>query len=268
MDSKTIRAVSKAVLPLEVRNRLRALQRRFRLHWIRVGTVDFGKLRRLSPVSDVFGLDRGLPIDRYYTEKFLSAQHSDIQKRVLEVGESLYTRKFGGGRVAQSDVLHVVEGNKNATIVADLTCADHIPSDTYDCIILTFTLQMIYDFRAALRHLYRILKPGGVLLVTSNGISRIGRREGVDPWAEYWHFTTESVRRLFRENFPAANIEVGSYGNVLAAIASLHGLVAEDLSREELDYFDPDFEVLVTVRAVKPEVMLLQRLNNCKKWAS
>lgn len=36
-----------------------------------------------------------------------------------------------------------------ARIVADLTRADHVPSDTFDCIIFVRaqTLQMIYDVR-------------------------------------------------------------------------------------------------------------------------
>jgi SAM-dependent methyltransferase len=210
----------------------------------------------MSPISPVFGLDRGLPIDCYYTERFLSTYASDILGDVLEIGDDRYTQKFGGNRVTRSDVLHMVEGNPQATIVADLTCGDNILSDSFDCIILTFTLQMIWDVRAALQHLYRILKPGGVLLVTSHGISRIARREGVDPWGEYWHFTAQSARRLFKETCPAANLKVEVYGNVFAAIASLHGLATEELSREELDYSDPDYEVLIAVRAVKPEVAL------------
>ncbi|MBE3119884.1 MAG: hypothetical protein IMZ50_14165 [Candidatus Atribacteria bacterium] len=39
---------------------------------------------------------------------------------------------------------------------------------------------------------------------------------------------------------------------MLIAIAFLHGLAAEGLRREELDYHDPDYEVLITVRAIKP----------------
>jgi SAM-dependent methyltransferase len=167
------------------------------------------------------------------------------------MGDDFYTRKFGGDRVTKRDVLHVVDGNPLATIVADLTCADNIPSDTFDCIIFTQTLEMIYDPRAALRHLYRILKPGGVLLSTSGGIKKIGRHEGVDPWGEYWHFTSQAVGRLFQEIFPAANVRVGVYGNVLATVATLHGLAAEELRQAELDYLDPDYEVLITVRAAK-----------------
>lgn len=217
---------------------------------MRAGTVDFGGLRRLTPVSRVFGLDRGLPIDRYYIDQFVAEHASDIRGHVLEIGDDSYTRRFGDGRVARCDVLHVVGGNPNATIVADLTRAG-IASNAFDCIILTQTLQMIYDVRAALEHLHRILKPGGVLLVTANGISRIARREGIDPWGEYWRLTAQSARRLFHEAFSSLNIEIEVRGNVLSAICFLMGLSAEELTVEELDCTDPDYEVLIAIRAVK-----------------
>ena len=61
------------------------------------------------------------------------------------------------------------EGNPQATIVADLTDAPHIPDDTFDCAIVTQTLQFVYDVRAAFATLHRILAPGGVLLATVPG---------------------------------------------------------------------------------------------------
>jgi|SRR3990172_8519866 len=247
--------VARAVLPEGVTRWLRAQQRRYRLQWPRAGMVQFGSLRRVTPISRNVGFDRGIPIDRYYIEQFLATHAADIQGHVLEIGDDSYTRKFGGDRVTRSEVLHVVAGNPKATIVADLTCADHVGSDTFECIIFTQTLQMIYDVRAVLWHLYRILMPGGVLLVTSHGISKICRREGVDRWGEYWHFTTQSARRLFQEIFPPANVRVEAHGNVLTAVAFLHGLATEELRQEELDYCDPDYEVLVAVRAVKPGTM-------------
>jgi SAM-dependent methyltransferase len=209
-------------------------------------------LRRTTPISRVFAYDRGMPIDRYYMESFLSRHRLDISGRVLEIGDPYYTKKFGGDRVTASDVLHYVPDAPHATIIADMTCADVIPSNTFDCIILTQTLQMIFDFRAAMQHIHRILKPGGVLLLTSGNIAKIARREGVDPWGEYWHFTSQSLRRIFLESFPEGNTTITVYGNVFAATAFLHGLAAEELHRDELDYLDPDFEVLNAVRAVKP----------------
>jgi SAM-dependent methyltransferase len=206
----------------------------------------------LTPVSRNFGWERGLPIDRYYIEKFLASHTAVIRGRVLELGWRDYTRKFGGDRVNCSDVLHYVPGNPEATIVADLTCADDIPGDTFDCIIFTQTLHVIFDFRAALGHLFRILKPGGVLLITTPGIAKISRREGVDPWGTYWHYTGQGAQRLFCEFFPPDLVTVATHGNVLAAVAFLHGLATEELRPEELDYHDPDYELLLTVCAVKP----------------
>lgn len=214
-----------------------------------VGSVRLGDLRRVTPISREFGFDRGLPIDRYYIEKFLSIQAQDIQGRVLEIGDDTYTQEFGGSRVTKSDVLHVVEGNPKATIVGDLTMADHIPSNTFDCIILAQTLHLIYDVRAALGTLYRILKPGGVLLATFPGISQSSQDEWGDYWC--WSFRTLSARRLFEEVFSAADVKVVADGNALVAIAFLQGLATEELRQEELDYSDPDYEVLISVRAVK-----------------
>lgn len=242
---------AKAIFPPRLRSWVVKQQRLHRLQWPRAGSVDFGGLRRTTPVSPIFGMDRGMPIDRYYIEQFLRRHAADIQGRGLELGDAYYLTKFGGDRVRQKDVLHVTAGSPDATIIADLTDAAHIPSDAFDCIVFTQSLQMIYDFQAALRTLHRILKPGGVLLLTTHGISKIGRRLGRDDWGEYWHFTTQSIEALFRDHFPGAAVEVTSWGNVLAATGFLHGLAAEELAPAELDYRDPDFEVLVTARAVK-----------------
>ena len=244
-------ALSKKCVSPKVRNWIVRMQRKYRLQWPRMGSVGFGDLYRVTPISPIFGIDRGFPIERYYIEKFLEENSGDIKGRCLEMGDAFYINKFGGNRVNKIDILHYVEGNPDATIVADLTCADNIPSDTFDCIILTQTLQMIYDMKAALRHLHRIIKPGGVLLMTSHGISKIGRRLGRDDWGEYWHITTQSAEKLFKETFPGADITVGSYGNVLSAMCALHGIVSDEIHKKELDYLDPDFEVIVTVRAVK-----------------
>jgi SAM-dependent methyltransferase len=238
-------------LPVRVREWLRLQQRRRRLQWPRTGTVGFGPLHGVRPASRVFGLDRGLPIDRYYMERFLAAHRGDIAGRVLEIGDDRYTRKFGGSLVLRSDVLHCVGGTRGATLIADLTAAQSLPVAVFDCVIATQTLQMIYDVRAACENLARMLKPGGVLLVTSHGISRVARREGIDPWGEYWHFTSQSLRRLLTHAFDGGAVDVTAYGNVLSAIASLHGLAAEELTAEELDYADPDYEVLLGARAVK-----------------
>jgi len=251
--AERFKAMAKAVLPVGIRRWLRMKLRRLVL-WPPVGQVDFDGLRRVTPISRVYS-DRGPSVVRYYIENFLARHAQDIRGRALEIGDDRYMRKFGSTRVTKRDVLHVWEGNPRATIVADLTSADHIPSETFDCIIFTQALQYVYDVRAAIRHLHRILKPSGVLLATLPGISHISRYD-MDCWGEYWRFTTMSARRILEEVFLPANVRVKAYGNVLTAVAFLHGLAAEELTKEELNYTDPDYEVLIEVRAVKPEAAL------------
>jgi hypothetical protein len=76
-----------------------------------VGSVRFGDLRRTSPISSNFGVDRGVPLDRYYIEGFLIRNAGDVHGRVLEVATNGYTKRFGGERVTRSDVVSVVEGD-------------------------------------------------------------------------------------------------------------------------------------------------------------
>lgn len=220
--------------------------------WPSVGLVRLGHLRRLTPISQAWGYDRGLPIDRYYIEQFLSVCAVDIQGHVLEVKDNSYTVKYGGDRVTKSDVLHKMEGNSRATIVADLTSAPELSADTFDCIICTQTLQFIYEVKAAIETLHRILKPSGVLLVTVPGVSQISRYD-MDRWGDYWRFTTLSAGMLIAEAFPMSNVMVQAYGNVLSAISLLHGLASEELDQKALNSLDPDYEVLIAIRAVKPE---------------
>jgi SAM-dependent methyltransferase len=239
---------AKAVLPPGLRRWLR-LRNKFNL-WPPVGMVWFGSLNRVKPISSVFGYDRGNCIDRYYIEKFLSSYGDDIRGHVLEVADDEYTKRFGTERVSKSEVLYAQEGNPKATLVADLTAADHVPPNSFDCIILTQTLQFIYDFPAAITTLHRILKPNGVLLATFPGISQISRYD-MDRWGDYWRFTTLSARKIFERDFASESVTVKAYGNVYSAVGLLHGLAMEDVERTKLDYEDADYEVVITVRALK-----------------
>jgi SAM-dependent methyltransferase len=215
-----------------------------------VAGVDFGDLRRTTPISREFGFDRGCPVDRHYIERFLERNAADIRGRVLEVGEDTYTRRFGGKQVTQSDVLHVVEGNPAATIVADLAHAPQIRSDCFDAVILTQTLHLIFDLQNSVRTIYRILKPGGVVLLTVPGITRVpADLDWGDTW--YWSFTERALRKLFESPFGHDAVITETRGNVLTAIAFLQGLSTDDLAIEELDHLDREFPVTITLRAKK-----------------
>lgn len=215
-----------------------------------IGKVDFGQLRRTRPISVYYGLDRGLPIDRVYIERFLDAHRSDIRGAVLEIGGPEYTQRFGDARVTHSDVLDIEATNPSATLVADLTSANHIEGNRYDAIILTQVLQLIFDVPSAIGTLHRLLRPGGVLLVTVSGVSSIGSACRDDAsWC--WSFTPLSLRRLLAARFGASNVETKSHGNVLTAVTFLHGLAASELDQSEFAVDDVDYPIVVTGRAVK-----------------
>jgi ubiquinone/menaquinone biosynthesis C-methylase UbiE len=146
--------------------------------------------------------------------------------------------------------LHVTPGAPQATIIGDLTQADHIPTNRFDCVILTQTLQLIYDVRAAIRTLFRIVKPGGVVLATVPGITPISDAQWSRQW--YWNFTRLSAARLFQEQFPVSCVTVDTQGNLLSALAFLQGLAARELSPEELAHADERYDVTISIKAVKP----------------
>jgi SAM-dependent methyltransferase len=212
--------------------------------------------RRTAPVSRGYGYDRGTPIDRHYIDDFLWRHGpapgygiGDIRGHVVEVGGNEYATRYGAA-VTRLDVLHVSAANRLATVVGDLTDGTGIPSSTWDCVICTQTLQVVFDVRAAIATLHRMLRPGGVALVTTAGISSACKPDR-DLWGDYWRFTSRSIRMLFDEAFPPAAVTVEAYGNVLSTAAFLYGLAAEELRPRELDCRDPDYELLLAVRARK-----------------
>jgi SAM-dependent methyltransferase len=211
--------------------------------------VDLGDLRRTRPISTHWGFDRGTPIDRYYIEAFLSEHAGDVRGTVLEFGDDSYARRFGGPRIGQTAVLDIDPANPQADYHEDIASGGGLPARAFDCVICTQALHLVYDVPAAIAALARALKPGGVLLATMPGITRISVSEWPGSW--FWSFTSTSVQRLFAEHFGSSNVSVRSCGNVLAATAFLYGLAVEDLGTDELDVNDPEFELSILVRAVQ-----------------
>lgn len=206
-------------------------------------------MRNLEPISRVFALDRGTPIDRVYIEHFLESNRQHIQGVLCEIADNSYSKKYGSN-VKAYEILHYTNDNPKATIVGDLSNISTIPQNKIDCFILTQTLNFIYDFKSAIGGLHHMLNMGGVALVTVAGISQISRYD-MDRWGDYWRFTDLSIKKAFEEVFGEENVEVGTYGNVLAATAFLQGISAEELTKEELFYKDKDYQMTITIKATK-----------------
>jgi len=203
-----------------------------------------------KPISTEFGFERGTPIDRRYIEEFLYSNRHHIKGKVLEVGDSTYSKRFAGGEVTSLEVLHAVPGNKSATIVGDLTDPLSLPENQVDCFVCTQTFNFIFDVQKAIEGAHRLLKPGGTLLATVSGISQISRFD-MDRWGDYWRFTSASVQKLFEPVFKG-EFQIEIFGNVLAATAYLQGIAVEDLPDERLlDEYDPDYQLVICIVARK-----------------
>ncbi|MDD3693770.1 MAG: methyltransferase domain-containing protein, partial [Oscillospiraceae bacterium] len=179
---------------------------------------------------------------------FLYAHRNDIKGRVLEISESYYSNKFGSA-VNKHEVLHAVEGNPSATIIGDLCNGESLPSGNMDCFICTQTLNYIYDVNAAVHGAWQVLRPGGVLLGSVAGISQVSSYDA-ERWGDFWRFTDQSIKRLLLDRFNT--VEVKPFGNRLAALAFLDGIVVEDLPDQSLlDVTDTNYQLIIAFRAIR-----------------
>jgi SAM-dependent methyltransferase len=231
-----------AHLPARIGRRLRLeLRRMHGRALLKLGAA------RATPLCRDFGGTRGKPIDRHFIENFLASHAADIRGRVLEVEDDSYSRRFGGERVTRQDILHI-HGNARSTIVGDLTKPGVLPQASFDCVIATQTLHLIFDMTAAVEQIHRSLKPGGVALITVPGITPVDAGEWKDSW--YWSLTEKALQRLLCGPFDPDNVTVGTYGNLYAATSFLLGASVQEASRAKLERLDPAYPVTIAARAV------------------
>jgi SAM-dependent methyltransferase len=210
--------------------------------------VRWGTLRRLDPVSAVWGSERGTVVDRYYIDRFFERHGSLIRGRVLEVRDSGYTRRFGQ-QVTSMDIVDIDPRNDEASIVADLADEGSLPSGAFDCAVVPQTLLFVRDPFAAVANLWESLAPGGTLLVSTPAISRL------DPAAtdvDRWHLAPAGLAEVIARGCPGADVEIEAHGNPVVAIAFLQGIATEELRSAELEARHPLFPIVVTAVARKP----------------
>lgn len=204
-----------------------------------------------GPVSDWYGFDRGTPIDRPYIEAYLTRHAADIRGRVLEIKSDDYARRFGGTRLDRVEVLDVDADNPHATLVADLDVPGVLPRETYDCVLLTQTLQFLNP-AVALPTLYQSLLPGGVMIVTTSALTRL---ETAD--TDRWRLPPTGLRELYCTLLPPdAEIEVEGRGNAVAAAAFALGLAVEELGVRRLEPVDWRYPVVSLSRVRRPATLV------------
>lgn len=211
-------------------------------------TVQWGDLRRTTPISPSWGFERGTPIDRYYGDAFMKQRAHLVTGTVLEIQRPEYATRYGHDLV-RVDTVDFVDTWK-PTFLADLSLpANPLPEGTYDCVLVPYTLHVIPGVENAMRHLFRALKPNGVILCTMSTFVP-GEPPGDH---DYWHLYAAGWQELARRCWPGHHAETfGSYGNSLSAVAAMMGIAAEELTPAELDVVDPRFPVLTSIEARAP----------------
>ena len=80
-------------------------------------------------------------------------------------------------------------------IVADI-CNTKLPKEEWDLIILSQTIEHIFDFRSAIKECYRLIKPGGFLIIDCPFICPYHGTNGYD---DYWRISHTALKILLEE---------------------------------------------------------------------
>jgi len=205
----------------------------------------WGNMRRAEPFSDSYGTDRGTPVDRHFLRRFLERHRSDIRGTVMEMERPEWVECFGV-EVDRLDIVDINPANLEANRVLDLCEPDLLPNATYDCMLVTQTLQYVASPASVLRNLGAALAPGGTLFLSVPVISRLDANSG--PTGDRWRFSPAGLRLLLEDTLPGVRAEVVGFGNLPAALAFLAGLAAEELSARDLELQDERFPIIACAR--------------------
>jgi SAM-dependent methyltransferase len=199
-----------------------------------------------KPISTRYGFDRGTPVDRLYIERFLEIYRDNVKGACLEIVDDSYILKYGGTKVTKKDVLDIFIREKT-TINGDLRNLKGVIADnSYDTIIITQTFNVIDDYESAIKECQRILKPGGMLLVTLPTISPAWNLK-----INMWRFNIKSAEYVFKKYFEDKNVVVTGLGNKSAVECFWLGMSLQDMTENEINRNDPKFPLIIGIMATK-----------------
>ncbi len=220
-----------------------AIKRRLTLRYS--GIIDWGDLRR----SDIHAgatpraCRYSLSIEGYYSARFLQSQATAIKGATLLITHHDDLRSFSHPQV---DQLEVIKGYPDDNLFIAMLARR--PTAVYDTIVMLQALGYQSNPKLLLQTVHGLLKPGGNLFTTFPGCI-----SGFDQENLFWSFTEHSARKCLAEIFSPSQCWVNFHGNVLAAVAHLHGVDAASFLPMELDFRDRQYQVMITGRARKME---------------
>jgi SAM-dependent methyltransferase len=114
-----------------------------------------------------------------------------------------------------------VEPGPTVDIVAP---AETLPfeDESFDCALCTQVLEHVGNPSLVCAELHRVLRPGGVALVSTHGVARYHAAPGSGA-DDYWRWTHTGLAKLLRDAAEWSEIEVVPNGGTAAALAYLLG---------------------------------------------
>jgi SAM-dependent methyltransferase len=210
---------------------------------VSIGAINFGDFKRLIPMCFEFGSTRGTPIDRYYLSRFIEKIHPDVVGDALEIGGNRRNRRLYN--FMQTNSYRAMDLNKRlgVDIIGDAHNAKIVEHGSLDSIIIFNVLEHCEKPWIVIENMYDWLRDGGKVFCMVPTAQRI---HGAP--SDFWRFLPNAIDSLFAK-FPIRKLFI--YGNPMTAIASLMGVAAEELSREELDHTNSEYPVATCILAQK-----------------
>lgn len=123
---------------------------------------------------------------RLQMEHWVWSRRLDLGRDILDIGVANPRRWLGDGYVTLGPDDEDIRGNLLALPFGD---------ESFDGVVLTEVLEHCTDPARALREVYRVLRPGGLLLVTS---PFVWPDHHTEDYPDYWRFTEQGWRLLLQ----------------------------------------------------------------------
>lgn len=181
----------------------------------------------LLPFCPLHGVNRGGSIGRFYVDEWVKRHAKEVRGNVLEFGGETYRKWFSPEGICSYDVIDIVD-RSGVTRLSDIQSCPEIPDASYDAVICTQVLEHVKDPRKAISEIIRILKKGGVLILTVpfNGALHASPDD-------FWRFSPSGLRALL-EGCPFQDSKMELGGNIYSSSMYHVGLGMADVSQAML----------------------------------
>jgi SAM-dependent methyltransferase len=200
-----------------------------------LGQVDWGDLRRTTPIDEVFGVGRGTPVDRHYLRAFVREHVTAIAGDVVDIGGHPADRLSFALRDLQSFRVLDVAARPGVDVVGDVHDPDNLEPECADIVLLFNVLEHCREPHQVAANIHRWLRPGGRCLVMVPNAQRLHGSPD-----DLWRFSEAGLAQVFAGY---ASVETRAYGNLTTVLASHLGIAAEELTDAELALTQADHPV-------------------------